>query len=96
MQGTARMEMLDLEDDVCRSHDLSFHLVENLIWNMEFHYHAMVLKYITAPFEYDILYLNIPLPLIKGAGQVWLWDLAQVIQKNIHLYLYLYLYLNLY
>ena len=30
-QGTARMEMLDLEDDICRSHALSFHLVENLI-----------------------------------------------------------------
>ena len=27
LQGTARTEMLDLEDDICRSHDLSFHLV---------------------------------------------------------------------
>ena len=26
-QGTARREMLDLEDDICRSHNLSFHLV---------------------------------------------------------------------
>ena len=84
------MEMLDLEDDICRSHDLSFHLVENLIWNMKFHHHAMVLKYITAPFDYDILYLNIPLPLFKGAlqAEVWLWDLAHAIQKNMYLYLY--------
>ena len=27
VQGTARKEMLDLEDDICRSHNLSFHLV---------------------------------------------------------------------
>ena len=31
-QGTARKEMLDLEDDICRSHDLSFHLVTLLLY----------------------------------------------------------------
>ena len=30
MQGTARKEMLDLEDDICRSHNLSFHLVPSI------------------------------------------------------------------
>ena len=28
VQGTAQKEMLDLEDDICRGNDLSFHLVD--------------------------------------------------------------------
>ena len=85
LQGTARTEMLDLEDDICRSHDLSFHLV---LWYKTIkcaEYYLIQCKTIYKTIQYIRLFntwcadiklykmCRIPCSLLQGALQAEIW-----------------------